>query len=71
MDTGEIKLPNGRIIGHRDFKYIYKQKLRVPDKRECILINKLSLEYRKIRAIMNGGVGDNIKEGNFNKLYLA
>jgi hypothetical protein len=24
LDTGEIKLGNGRIIGHRSFKYIYK-----------------------------------------------
>ena len=24
MDTGEIKLPNGKIIGHRQYKHIYR-----------------------------------------------
>jgi len=31
LDTGEIKLGNGKIIGHRQFAYIYKQRYRVPD----------------------------------------
>lgn len=31
METGEIKLGNGKIIGHRAFAYIYKQKYRVAD----------------------------------------
>jgi len=54
LDTGEIKLPSGRIIGHRSFKYIYRQNYRLPDKRESVLANKLSLEYRKLRALTNG-----------------
>ena len=24
LSTGEIKLPNGKIIGHRDYKHIYR-----------------------------------------------
>lgn len=55
LDSGEIKLGSGKIIGHRQFAYIYKQKWRLPDKREAVLVNKLSLEYRRIRAITNGG----------------
>ena len=58
LDTGEIKLGNGKILGHRSFKYIYKQKYRLPDNRESVLVNKLSLEYRKLRAIANGGKDD-------------
>jgi hypothetical protein len=54
LDTGEIKLGNGKIIGHRAFAYIYKQKYRVPDQRESVLVNKLSLEYRQLKAITNG-----------------
>jgi hypothetical protein len=34
LPTGELRLSNGKIIGHRDFKHVYRQKLRVPDERE-------------------------------------
>ena len=34
LDTDEIKLPNGKIIGHRKYKHIYRQKLKTPDERE-------------------------------------
>ena len=56
LSTGEIKLPNGKIIGHRDYKHIYRQRTRQPDQREAIVINKLALEYRKMRAEENGVV---------------
>ena len=55
LETGEIKLGNGKIIGTRELKYIYKQKFRMPDTREAVLINKLALEYRKIRSIAVSG----------------
>ena len=42
-------MPNGKIIGHRDFKHVYRQRLRLPDEREQVVINKLALEYRKAR----------------------
>lgn len=58
LDSGEIKLGSGKIIGHRQWKYIYKQRYRGSDKREAVLAAKLSLEYRKIRAIANGEVFD-------------
>lgn len=48
LETGEIKLPNGKIIGHRKFRHIYKQKMRLPDDREQVIINKLAVEYRRI-----------------------
>lgn len=49
LSTGEIKLPNGKIIGHRSFKHIYKQRLRIEDDREQVVINKLAIEYRRLR----------------------
>ncbi len=41
-------------IGTRDLWYIYKQRFRVSDSRESVIVNKLALEYRKIKAISNG-----------------
>lgn len=54
LETGEILLGNGKIIGHRAFAYIYKQKVKLPDKRESVLLNKLSVEYRRIKNIADG-----------------
>jgi hypothetical protein len=51
MSTGEIKLAGGKIIGHRDYKYIYKQHYKRPESREAVLINKLALEYRKMNVV--------------------
>lgn len=48
MSTGEIRLPGGKIIGHRDHKHIYRQRTRLPDQREAVVINKLALEYRRM-----------------------
>lgn len=56
LSTGEIRLPNGKIIGHRDYKHIYRQRTKVPDQREAIVINKLAIEYRKLEAKKNGVV---------------
>jgi pre-60S factor REI1 len=60
LPNGEIKLGNGKVIGHRKYHYIYKQKLKPVDDRESVVINKIALEYRKLRAIENGGIGDSI-----------
>ena len=54
LSTGEILLPNGKIIGHRDFKHIYRQRNKVPDQREAVVINKLALEYRREQHKQNG-----------------
>jgi len=58
LPSGEVQLGNGKIMGHRQFNYIYKQRPRAPDERECLLVNKIALEYRRMRALANGGVGD-------------
>jgi hypothetical protein len=60
LNTGEIQLGNGKILGHRQFHYIYKQKPRLKDDREAVLVNKIAVEYRKLKAIANGGVGDSL-----------
>lgn len=54
LHTGEVRLGNGKIMGIRKFHYIYKQKPRLPDTREAVVINKIALEYRRLRAIENG-----------------
>lgn len=54
METGEVLLGNGKIIGTRALKYVYKQRFRFPDQREAVVVNKLAVEYRKIQAITNG-----------------
>ena len=62
LHTGEVQLGNGKVMGIRKFNYIYKQKPRAPDDRESVLVNKLAVEYRKIRAIANGGYKDSLFE---------
>ena len=64
LPSGEVQLGNGKIMGHRKFHYIYKQRPRVPDSRECVLVNKIALEYRKLRALQNGGKGDSLSYRN-------
>lgn len=54
LDTGEIRLPSGKIIGHRNFKHIYKQRVKLPDDREAVVINKLALEYRRLQKQIEG-----------------
>ena len=51
LHTGEVKLGNGKVMGIRKFHYIYKQKPKLPDTREAVLVNKIALEYRQMRAI--------------------
>lgn len=61
LETGEVLLGNGKIIGTRALKYVYKQRFRFPDQREAVVVNKLALEYRKIQAITNGIVEETNK----------
>ena len=49
-----MRLGNGKIMGTREWHYLYKQKPRMPEDRQSILINKIALEYRKLKAIANG-----------------
>jgi hypothetical protein len=46
LASGEVKLGNGKIMGIRKFHYIYKQKPKLPDTRDAVLVNKIALEYR-------------------------
>lgn len=38
--TGELILPSGRTLGHREFKKYYKQRFRPEDTRESVLLQK-------------------------------
>jgi hypothetical protein len=49
-DTGEIHLPNGKIIGHRQWAREYKQKIQMRDVAEQLIIRKLGIEYKKMGA---------------------
>jgi len=49
-----VLLGNGRIIGARSLNYIYRQRFKPTDNREAVVVNKLALEYRRIKAITNG-----------------
>ena len=60
LPSGEVRLGNGKIIGTRKWRYLYKQRPRPQDEREEVIINKIALEYRKLRALQNGGVGDSL-----------
>ena len=67
LHTGEVKLGNGKVMGIRKFHYIYKQKPKLPDTREAVLVNKIALEYRQMRAIQSGEL-DKIIPGQLAKL---
>lgn len=58
LPSGEVRLGNGKVIGTRRWHYLYKQKLKLPDERESVVIGKLMLEQKKMMALQNGGVGD-------------
>jgi len=49
-------------LGHRQFKYIYKQRYRAEDQREAVVINKLRAEYRDMmkKMLKNCGVSDSL-----------
>ena len=51
LPSGEVRLGNGKVMGTRKWNYIYKQKPRPKDERENVVINKIAVEYRKIRAL--------------------
>jgi hypothetical protein len=38
-------------IGHRQWKFIYKQQYRAPEEKELSLIKKLALEYKKMNIL--------------------
>eukprot|EP00347_Sterkiella_histriomuscorum_P017477 403349212 len=69
LESGEIKLPSGRMqdylqniimyfnsIGSRDMHYVYKQKFKPDDTRDSVILAKLQLEYRQLKALTNGDI---------------
>lgn len=52
--TGELVLPDGRILGHRAFKRYYKQKFRSEDNRPAVLAQKREYLLR-IGSALGGG----------------
>lgn len=48
LETGEVKLPNGKILGHRQWAREYKQNLNLRDAKEELVMKKLGIEYKKM-----------------------
>lgn len=46
LDTGELQLPGGKIIGHRQWVKEYNQTLPLFDRAERQVMQKLSIEYK-------------------------
>lgn len=64
LDTGELLLSNGKLIGHRMYNYIYKQKLRSHDDRQSTAITQKHLETLKARHREMKGMGKSANAGN-------
>lgn len=64
LDTGEVQLPGGKIIGHRQWVREYNQKLNYKDVKEQQVIKKLGIEYKKM-----GASGTIQKSFNPNKMF--
>ena len=45
-DGSQLIFNNGRTVGHRNLAIYYRQKFKLPESRECIIVNKLMSEYR-------------------------
>jgi pre-60S factor REI1 len=59
--TGELILPDGKILGHRSFRRYYKQYYSLPDQREPVLAQQRE-ELFRLGYVLNGGNGG-IKKG--------
>jgi hypothetical protein len=46
LDTKELQLPGGKIIGHRQWAKEYNQNLPIFDRKERQVIQKLGIEYK-------------------------
>ena len=43
---GELHLPDGRVLGNRIYKTVYRQNLRPDESREAVLVNQKMIEDR-------------------------
>jgi pre-60S factor REI1 len=54
--TGELILPDGKILGHRSFRRYYKQYYSLPDQREPVLAQQRE-ELLRLGYVLNGSNG--------------
>lgn len=54
--TGELVLPDGRILGHREFRVYYKQYYRPQDTRDCVIAQQRE-ELLRLGTQYAGGKG--------------
>ena len=55
LDTGELLLSNGKLIGHRMYNYIYKQRLPTTKHKELIAENQKRM--KEIKKLSKGKIG--------------
>ena len=48
LPTGELRLASGKVVGHREFRQVYKQWLPMRDTKEKELMKRLALEYKEM-----------------------
>ena len=56
LDTGELLLSNGKIIGHRMFNYIYKQRLPTHEDKPGVALSQEFMETLKAKAKGKGAL---------------
>jgi hypothetical protein len=49
--SGELRLLDGRLAGHRDYRIYYKQRVRVQDTRDVVVANKASALREAARSV--------------------
>jgi pre-60S factor REI1 len=57
VDGSELIFSNGKTVGHRSLKVYYNQNVRLPDTRECVVVNRIIQQYKLL--------GWKTNEGNF------
>jgi len=58
---GEVRLANGKLIGNRAYKDIYKQNYKPQDSREMVLINRVAAQYRQLNVMQHSWNLDKFK----------
>lgn len=55
----EILLPNGMVMGHRELRRLYKQRLPVPDTRQSVLMAQKEERARRLKSgrLLTAGPG--------------
>lgn len=79
LDTGELLLPSGKIVGHKDYKQYYKQRPRIReetqmrqlgDGRSVYTGRRTYAEAVMLREAIRGGNGGALMLANYNRFLM-